>query len=170
MPPSAPLVVQARPLTAEDFAPYGSVARPGAGAVKAIRDGQVRLSKSPAGFEHAAGAPRLALDFYEVAATAPRLSAQQVERHPLSTQMFSPMRATRWLVAVWPDGPDGQVEAFVAGPEEVVTYDPGVWHHGVVALDSTATFTSLMFKTPDGQGDTEFAALPAPVLIDWPAA
>ncbi|WP_050900876.1 ureidoglycolate lyase [Oceanicola sp. S124] len=165
---AAPAACRARPLTAEAFAPYGEVARAGEGQVKQIRDGQARLSKSPAAFPHLPEAPAAALDFYEVQPNALPLRASMIERHPFSTQLFCPMQGGRWLVAVWPEGPGGAVEAFVAGPGDVVTYRPGIWHHGVVALDRPATFASLMWKTPEGQGDTEFVPLPEPVLVTWP--
>ncbi|MCA1336786.1 ureidoglycolate lyase [Pseudooceanicola marinus] len=168
--PRTPATCIAQPLTPEAFAPHGDVARPGMGAVKMIRAGQVRLSKTEATFPHDPAAHATALDFYEVEPSVAPMRATMVERHPFSTQMFCPMEAGRWLVAVWPDGPEGAPEAFVAGPGDVVTYRPGLWHHGIVALDRPATFASLMWKTADGQGDTEFLELPAPVLIDWPAA
>lgn len=160
--------VLSTPLTPEAFAAYGDVARPGSGDVKTIRGGAVRLSKTATAFEHQAEAPDARLDFYEVQPTTGALIAQTIERHPWSTQMFSPMSAADWLVVVWPDGPDGAPVAFVAGPLDVVTYRPGLWHHGIVALDRPACFASMMWKSPDGVGDTEFRQLAAPVTIDWP--
>lgn len=56
----------ARALTPEAFAPYGDVLRPGLGETKDIRGGTVRLSKSPAVFEHLPAAPDAKLDFYDV--------------------------------------------------------------------------------------------------------
>ena len=163
-------MIQAEPLTPEGFAPFGHVARPGLGAVKTIRDGAVRLSKSTTAFDHLPDAPGAALDFYEVQPEVGHLTARVVERHPRSSQLFCPMGTGRWLVAVWPDGPDGAPLAFVAGPQDVVTYAPGLWHHGIVALDQPACFASLMWKGEDASGDTEFCDLPAPCAIGWGAA
>lgn len=167
-PQATAATVQARPLTARAFARYGDVAEPGRGDVKMIRDGQVRLSKSAAVFDHSPETVEHTLDFYEVPATEGQLVATMIERHARSTQMFSPMAAARWLVVIWPEGPEGPAEAFVARPDQVVTYHPGVWHHGIVALDRAATFASTMWKAADRQGDTDFVPLPAPVTITWP--
>lgn len=60
--------------------------------------------------------------------------------------------------------------AFVAGPQDVVTYAPGVWHHGIVALDRPACFASLMWKTGDMKIDTEFLPLAESWAICWPDA
>mgnify|MGYP003884484835 CR=1 FL=1 len=163
-------MIQTRPLTPDTFAPFGHVARPGLGAVKTIRDGAVRLSKSETRFRTLPEAAEPALDFYEVAPDALPLRASRIERHPWSAQLFCPMEGARWLVAVWPDGPEGAPLAFVAGPQDVVTYAPGLWHHGIVALDQPACFASLMWKSAEGIGDTEFHDLAAPVDIAWPAA
>lgn len=162
--------LSARALTPAAFAPYGHVARPGLGDVKAIRDGCVRLSKSETGFNHGHAAADAKLDFYEVSPETGPLVANVIERHILSSQMFSPMNTARWLVVIWPDGPDGRPLAFVAGPQDVVTYAPGLWHHGIVALDRPACFTSLMWKTGDPAVDTEFLTLKSPWQISWPGA
>ncbi|QIZ79155.1 ureidoglycolate lyase [Thalassovita gelatinovora] len=157
----------AKPLTPENFTNYGDVSRPNLGESKLIRNGEVRLSKSAAAFSHLPEAPAAALDFYEVQPTTNTLHAISVERHPRSTQMFCPMEAGRWLVVIWPNGPDGPPEAFVAAPDDVVTYKPGIWHHGIVALDRPAKFASIMWKSETGLGDTEFAPLNSPVDIEW---
>ncbi|MDK3018846.1 ureidoglycolate lyase [Pseudodonghicola flavimaris] len=162
--------IVARPLTPEAFAPFGHVARPGLGEVKAIRGGGVRLSKSSTVFDHLAAAPDATLDFYEVEPEPGPLDARVIERHPRSSQLFCPMGAARWLVAVWPEGPEAPPLAFVAGPRDVVTYAPGLWHHGIVALDRPACFASLMWKAADRAGDTEFLDLATPVRIEWGAA
>lgn len=168
-PDQAPLL-RAQPLTPEAFAPYGHVARPGGGEVKMIRDGRVRLSKSATLFEHLASAPDATIDFYEVEPEQEVLIARTIERHERSSQLFCPMQGARWLVAVWPEGPEGAPLAFVAGPQDVVTYAPGLWHHGIVALDRPACFASLMWKAADRQGDAEFRQLERPVTIGWDAA
>ena len=161
--------VTARPLEPEAFRPFGTVLRAGVGEVRSIRDGAVRLTHSDAAFDHDARAATPAIDLYEVAAEPLPLAARRIERHPFSVQIFSPVRAARWLVAVWPDGPEGRVEAFVAGPEDGVLYRRGLWHHGVVALDAPALFHSFMWRTGTG-GDTEFADPAAPPVIHGPGA
>lgn len=162
--------IQAMPLTPEAFAPYGHVARPGLGEVKTIRGGAVRLSKSDTVLVHQTATADPKLDFYEVAPTQDLLIAGVIERHVQSSQMFSPMTAARWLVVVWPDGPEAAPLAFVAGPQDVVTYAPGLWHHGIIALDRPACFASVMWKTGDAQVDAQFLTLETTWGIGWPDA
>ena len=159
--------IDAEPLDPETFRPFGTVLEPGTGTVKTLRDGAVRLTRPGAGLPHDATAETPAVEFYDCApATAP-LVATHVEHHPHSTQLFACMSGTRWLVVVWPGAPGTDPRAFVARPDQAVLYAPGIWHHGIVALDRPAQFISWMWRT-GGETDTVFAVLPAPVHVGWP--
>jgi len=156
-----------RRLTPGNFKSYGYVGQVGEGLVKTIRNGGAILTKSPVGFEHDEAAPDHALEFYQVKPEGTSLTAVQAERHPHSSQMFIPMSVEKYLVVVWPDHPETGCtpEAFVAGPQDVVIYKPGVWHHGIVALGREGVFASTMWKTRGGT-DAEFLQLPSPQIID----
>lgn len=157
-------------ISAQGFAPFGHLARPGEGLVKSIRDGGVVLTKTVAQLARDAHGIDLALDFYQVSPERDRLELVQAERHPHSAQVFIPMSADRYLVVVWPDHPDAsKPRAFLAGPQDVVIYNPGVWHHGIVALGREALFASAMWRTR-GRVDAEFHALARPLDIDLAGA
>jgi len=77
-----------------------------------------------------------------------------LEKHPMSTQVFIPMNARRYLVivALGGDAPDlATLAAFVAEGAQGVSYRPGVWHHPMIALDTEIDFTCLVFE--DGSDD-----------------
>ena len=161
-------MILAQRLTEDGFRPFGHAARAGCGTVKSIRNDTVTLSRSDTRFDHDPAASELTLDFYQVPAEARPLHAKMAERHVLSAQTFVPMSAARWLVVVWPDGLSAAPRAFVADGGDVVTYRPGLWHHGIVALDTSATFASTMWRSNTPQ-DTEFRALDgAGIEISWP--
>ena len=149
-----------RRLSREAFAPFGHVARAGDGMVKMLREGSVMLSRSEALFRHTAEAVDFTLDFYEVRAEGGTLTVRMAENHPNSSQIFVPMRVERYLVMVWPErpGPGVEPQVFFGTGDDVVVDDPGIWHHGIVALDSDALFASAMWRTRGGV-DAEFAAI-----------
>lgn len=161
-------MIEAQELTQTRFEPFGHVARSGTGDLKRIRDGKVLLTRTPTQLSHDTAADRLALDFYDVASEACPLRMSMAERHPHSSQLFIPVRVARYLVVVWPDRPVSGVEpvAFVARSEDVIIYNPGVWHHGIVALDGDALFASAMWRTAAGT-DTEFCQLAEPIAVTW---
>ncbi|PVH29389.1 ureidoglycolate lyase [Pararhodobacter oceanensis] len=148
-----------QPLTSESFAPYGHVAGDRQGVTKSIRGGAVCLTKSPAVFRHDPEATEFALDFYDVEAASSALRITQAERHPHSAQMFVPMFVASYLVIVWEGHPDASAaRGFIGGPEDLVIYHPGVWHHGIIALGTRGRFASTMWRVPGGS-DVEFLTL-----------
>ena len=61
-----------------------------------------------------------------------------MEKHPLGSQAFIPMKQTTFLVLVAPEGnkPDlSKIEAFIIPPEIGVNYKPGTWHFPLIATE-----------------------------------
>lgn len=162
-------MIEARPLTPEAFAPFGSVARNRLGEVKPIRDGGVVLTKTATRCAHDESARDFAIDFYDVSPESGLLHMTQAEQHPHSAQFFMAFSANRYLVVVWPGDPalDVRPQAFVAGGQDIVIYDPGVWHHGIVALQQRTLFASAMWKAGEGGTDTVFRKLETGIDVAW---
>ncbi|MBX3228082.1 MAG: ureidoglycolate lyase [Labilithrix sp.] len=77
-----------------------------------------------------------------------------LEKHPLSTQLFIPMNASRFiaLVALGGDAPDlSTLKAFVAEGAQGISYAPGVWHHPMLTLDTQTDF--VVFVHEDGAAE-----------------
>ena len=153
--------LQARPLTASEFAPFGEVLAgpdlPGRLYFDASLGNQRREARPSLSIAHAASAMRLPL---EVA---------QLERHEFSSQSFVPIQGGRWLVIVCPSSSDGgpDVEralAFIAQPEQGVTYRSNVWHYPLTVLDDAACFAIFMWREGT-QSDEEFRPV-VPFSVD----
>ena len=66
------------------------------------------------------------------------MKVDMMEKHPLGSQAFIPMKQTTFLVLVAPEGkkPDlNKIEAFVVPPEIGVNYNPGTWHFPLIATE-----------------------------------
>lgn len=146
------------PLEPAPYAPYGAVIAAGAGVARLTNQGRARAWDRlvPLWSRHSGATPNLG-----VFRTGPwldeTLEVRLLERHPWSTQVFLPMTARRYLVvvALGADTPDlSTLRAFVAGPDQGVSYAPGTWHHPLVALDAEADFGCLVWEAGDGR-DTE---------------
>ena len=96
------------------------------------------------------------------------IEAELLERHEFSSQTFVPVDVSRWLIVVCPHalrgGPDlSRAAAFLAGPDQGITYHMNIWHHGLTVLDRPARFAVLMWR--DGTSDDEeFVPVP-PVTV-----
>ena len=145
-------------LTAEAFAPFGTVLEPGGEGARLIRDGAVRLTQFPKVLGRDAAATDVAFDYYEVQPQVGPLTLHQAERHPFSDQLFVALNGARFLAVVWPEDPaTSDPIGFVGAPGQAVIYRAGVWHHAIVAVEEAALFGSLIWRTGRGD-DTEFAA------------
>ena len=66
------------------------------------------------------------------------MKIDMMEKHPLGSQAFIPMKQTTFLVLVAPEGnkPDlNKIEAFLIPPEIGVNYNPGIWHFPLIATE-----------------------------------
>lgn len=158
-----PIVVHAKPISAEAFAAYGDLLeRPMSGtrqnfaAVVENRRSNARAN--------------LALVRCEPLAAGTLITA--LERHPFSTQFFAPLDAEAYLVVVAND--TGQerpnlatIAAFRVGPHQAISYHLGTWHAGMATLGGPGTF-AMMIHEDGSAGDCEVVDLPHKLLVSWP--
>ena len=67
------------------------------------------------------------------------MKIDMMEKHPLGSQAFVPMKETTFLVFVAPKGvkPNlNEVEAFIVPPGIGVNYNPGTWHFPLIATEN----------------------------------
>jgi ureidoglycolate lyase len=145
MPP--PLL--ATPLEAAAFAPFGDVLAYDAATARLVNDGFALRSDTAARLEADGGTPVLSI--YRVRARHLPLEIATLERHPHSSQSFFPLTAVRFLVVVAPAGKDGLPDltlsrAFVGGPQQGITYRPGIWHAPIIALDQDGDLLMLIWE------------------------
>ena len=135
--------LQAIPLTAEDFAPFGEVIELSAARQFPINNGLTTrfhdLLTIDAG--HASGRP-----IVNVFRTDPLPMPHRVEimeRHPLGSQAFLPMQDTPFLVLVGDAGDKlrGQdLTLFRTNGHQGVNLNRNTWHHFQIVLDHTQDF------------------------------
>ena len=66
------------------------------------------------------------------------MKIDMMEKHPLGSQAFIPMKETTFLSFVAPEGdkPDlSQVEAFIIPKGIGVNYNPGIWHFPLISTE-----------------------------------
>ena len=76
------------------------------------------------------------------------MKIDMMEKHPLGSQAFIPMKETVFLSFVAPEGdkPDlTRVEAFIIPKGIGVNYNPGIWHFPLI---STEDMNCLLYTSP----------------------
>ena len=67
------------------------------------------------------------------------MKIDMMEKHPLGSQAFIPMKETTFLVFVAPNGerPDlNKIESFIIPPGIGINYNPGTWHFPLISTEN----------------------------------
>ena len=62
-----------------------------------------------------------------------------MEKHPLGTQAFIPMKETTFLAFVAPSGESPEIDkiqSFVIPPKRGINYKPGIWHFPLISTEN----------------------------------
>jgi ureidoglycolate lyase len=77
--------------------------------------------------------------FFALKRTFP-MQIDMMEKHPLGSQTFMPMRETNFLCFVAPpgDAPDiKSIQSFIIPPNTGINYKPGIWHFPLISTEDT---------------------------------
>jgi ureidoglycolate lyase len=132
-------ILQAIPLTADGFAPYGSVTT----SQPADPDGRAVTGVKLQGHDFSGGAVSMSLITYRWR----DLSFTHLEQHAAFTQAFLPAdgKPAIWVVALPVDGPGSDpnlntAKAFILDGAQGIMFHKGVWHVGGFPLAEKATY------------------------------
>ena len=68
------------------------------------------------------------------------MKIDMMEKHPLGSQAFIPMKETTFLCFVAPtgDSPDiNKIQSFIVPPKNGINYKPGIWHFPLISTEDT---------------------------------
>ena len=68
------------------------------------------------------------------------MEIDMMEKHPLGSQAFIPMKETTFLSFVAPPGkfPEiGKIQSFIIPPKKGINYKPGIWHFPLISTEDT---------------------------------
>ena len=68
------------------------------------------------------------------------MTVDMMEKHPLSSQAFIPMKETTFLCFVAPPGelPEiNKIQSFIIPPKMGINYKPGIWHFPLISTENT---------------------------------
>ena len=68
------------------------------------------------------------------------MKIDMMEKHPLGSQAFIPMKETTFLSFVAPSGESpeiGKIQSFIIPPKTGINYKPGIWHFPLISTENT---------------------------------
>lgn len=145
--------IQAQPLSARAFAPFGDVLDCAGDPDKIINQGlcgrfhdRAKLDFGPEG--------RAGVSLFNAEPRALPYQLEMVERHPEGCQTFIPMHQNPWLVIVAEPGDiPGPIHAFIAAPGQAINFHRGTWHGVLTPLQAPGLFAVVdrIGETPNLQ-------------------
>ncbi len=159
-------VIRPVPLTAAAFAQFGDVISVEAAEARAANQGSATRCDFTAKLHNGRAQARANVAVFRSQPRVLPFQISMLERHAHSSQLFSPLTVSRYVVVAAPSGPSGQcvpeqLQAFMASPLQAINYHPGTWHHPLLVLDREAQFLMLAWED-GGPGDCEELTLSTP--------
>ena len=68
------------------------------------------------------------------------MKINMMEKHPLGSQAFIPMKETTFLCFVAPPGESpeiNKIQSFIVPPKTGINYKPGIWHFPLISTEDT---------------------------------
>ncbi|MEC9435390.1 MAG: ureidoglycolate lyase [Pseudomonadota bacterium] len=147
------------PLTAEGFAPFGSVIEADPASAVGINAGFTTRFHGLAEIEAEGGAPILS-----IFRGRPRpLVIDMLERHPMGSQAFMPLGGHPWLV-VCAEAPGAPLHAFLCRGDQGAQIGRGVWHFPLLTL-GTQDFLVADRASPETNVEVADLAEPAELAV-----
>ena len=134
--------IVARPLAAEDFAPFGEVIEKEGAEKISINNGLCTRYHDLATIELSGQEAKPLISIFSSKPCLMPLSLKMVERHPFGSQAFIPFLRAPFLVIVAKDveGQPAQPEVFVTSKGQGINIRQNVWHGVLSPLHEAADF------------------------------
>ena len=132
------ITVNPKPITKENFLKFGEVITTDDIKPLEINDGYAKRFDGIANLNTSKNNGETTICIFSALKRSFPMKIDMMEKHPLGSQAFVPMKETTFLVFVAPmgDKPNlNEAEAFIVPPGIGVNYNPGTWHFPLIATE-----------------------------------
>ena len=131
-------VIKPKPINKENFKKFGDMITTADIKPIEINKGYAKRFDGIANLDTSKDNGETTISIFSALKRSFPMKIDMMEKHPLGSQAFIPMKQTTFLVLVAPEGnkPDlNKIEAFIVPPEIGVNYNPGTWHFPLIATE-----------------------------------
>jgi ureidoglycolate lyase len=132
------ITINPKPITKENFSKFGDMITTANIKPIEINDGYAKRFDGIANLNTSQDNGETIISIFSALKRTFPMKIDMMEKHPLGSQAFIPMKQTTFLVLVAPEGnkPDlNKIEAFIIPQEIGVNYNPGTWHFPLIATE-----------------------------------
>jgi len=144
--------INPKPITKENFSKFGDMITTADIKPIEINEGYAKRFDGIANLNTSKDNGETIISIFSALKRSFPMKIDMMEKHPLGSQAFIPMKQTTFLALVAPEGnkPDlNKIEAFIIPPEIGVNYNPGTWHFPLIATEN------MNFLVVDRKGSGE---------------
>ena len=146
------LVVKPKPITKQNFIKFGDMITTTDIKPIEINNGYAKRYDGIANLNTKKGNGESTISIFSALKRSFPMKIDMMEKHPLGSQAFIPMKETIFLSFVAPEGnkPDlARVEAFIIPKGIGVNYNPGIWHFPLISTEDM----NFLVVDRKGEGD-----------------
>ena len=131
-------IIKPIPITRENFKKFGDMITTADIKPLEINNGYAKRYDGIANLNTKKGNGESNISIFSALKRSFPMKIDMMEKHPLGSQAFIPMKETTFLVFVAPEGdkPElNKIESFIVPKGIGVNYNPGVWHFPLISTE-----------------------------------
>ncbi len=132
------LIVEPKPITKENFSKFGDMITTENIKPLEINNGYAKRFDDIAKIDTSSDNGQTTISIFSALKRSFPMKIDMMEKHPLGSQAFIPMKETTFLTLVAPEGekPDlEKIESFIVPKGIGVNYKTGIWHFPLISTE-----------------------------------
>ena len=145
-------IIKPIPITKENFSKFGDMITTENIKPLEINNGYAKRFDEIAKIDTSSQEGETTISIFSALKRSFPMKIDMMEKHPLGSQAFIPMKETTFLCFVAPEGqkPDlKKIESFIITPGIGINYKPGIWHFPLISTED------MNFLVVDRKGSGE---------------
>ena len=145
-------IIEPIPITKENFAKYGDMISTKDITPLEINNGYAKRYDGIAKLNTSKDNGETTISIFSALKRSFPMKIDMMEKHPLGSQAFIPMKETTFLAFVAPPGDlpkIDKIKSFIIPPKKGINYKPGVWHFPLISTED------MNFLVVDRKGSGE---------------
>jgi len=124
----------------KNFNPYGDLISSDDIDYIDINSGYAKRFDNLANIDTLNGGGKTIVSIFSASKRTFPMKIDMMEKHPLGSQAFIPMKETTFLSFVAPPGESpeiSKIQSFIVPPKTGINYKPGIWHFPLISTEDT---------------------------------
>ena len=134
------IIIKPKNITKENFVKFGEVISSNKVEPISINAGYAKRYNNLANIDISKDKGEVIVSIFSALKRSFPMKIDMMEKHPLGSQAFVPMKETIFLSFVAPPGdvPEiNKIQSFIIPPKMGINYKPGIWHFPLISTEDT---------------------------------